>query len=203
MSAHRHEPLGQVSAERELRCDHFSSASTIASSRASDRFGVDPTATGGVPASAFSPGGRVGAVVGDDVEAVLALNDVGHVDPIGRFGNNPKDRSSCELRSLRVDDVERHGVVSRSVAAIDSCCVFDAGRTRNSYDGVVPLLADVVNEVAPDINATAYDDMLEVGSSAGGAASRVVEHRASVTSSVAGRLITNSADAGFDRGRHD
>lgn len=58
------------------------------------------------------------------------------------------------------------------------------------------LLADVVNEVAPDVDATVHDDILEVESADGAAASRVVEHRASVTSSVAQRLIANSADVG-------
>lgn len=75
--------------------------------------------------------------------------------------------------------MERQGVGSSSILAVGvGCCVFDADRTRNSYTGVVPLLADVVNEVAPDINATAHDDMLNVGSPDSGAASRVVEHRA-------------------------
>lgn len=59
------------------------------------------------------------------------------------------------------------------------------------------LLADVVNEVAPDVKVVAHDGVADFGSSDGGAANRVVEHRASVTPSVAQRLVANSRNAGF------
>lgn len=41
-------------------------------------FGLVAVVAGGVPASAFLAGERVEAVVCDDVEAVLALDDVSH-----------------------------------------------------------------------------------------------------------------------------
>ena len=52
-------------------------------------FGVGPIVTGGVPSSAFLAGERVGAV-GDDVEAVLALDDVAHRPSVDDFDDNPK-----------------------------------------------------------------------------------------------------------------
>jgi len=47
----------------------------------------------GVPPSVFLAGDGVEAVVGHDVEAVLALHDVGHADEIGHFDANPKRRA--------------------------------------------------------------------------------------------------------------
>ena len=41
-------------------------------------FGFFTVVADGVPSSAFSPGEWVEPVVGDDVEAVLALHDVAH-----------------------------------------------------------------------------------------------------------------------------
>ena len=57
-----------------------------------DRLGVLAAATSGMPAATMPSGDRVDAVVGDDVEAVVTLNDVGHVELFGRdwFGANPK-----------------------------------------------------------------------------------------------------------------
>ena len=61
-----------------------------------DRFGILTAGTCGVPAPALSAGQRIDAVVGDDVEAVLAFNDeaMGHDRHKARahddFGVNPK-----------------------------------------------------------------------------------------------------------------
>ena len=55
-----------------------------------DELGVVPVMADGMPSSSFLAGQRVEAVVGDDVEAVLALHDVGHAICIDDFGANPK-----------------------------------------------------------------------------------------------------------------
>jgi hypothetical protein len=58
-----------------------------------DCFGVDAAVARGVPKFALSTGDRVDAVVGDDVEALVAGDDVGHriiVSPVDPFGANPK-----------------------------------------------------------------------------------------------------------------
>lgn len=54
-------------------------------------FGVSAIVAGGVPSSAFLAGERVGAV-GDDVEAVLALDDVAPRPSVDDFDANPKSR---------------------------------------------------------------------------------------------------------------
>jgi hypothetical protein len=48
-----------------------------------DRLGVLAAATSGMPAATMPSGKRVDAVVGDDVETVVSLNDVGHVELSG------------------------------------------------------------------------------------------------------------------------
>lgn len=62
---------------------------------------------------------------------------------------------------------------------------------------VVTLLAEVVNEVAPELEVSARDDVLEIGSPDGATAIRVLEHRVSLTSSAVGRLLAGSADVGL------
>ena len=51
--------------------------------------GFSPVAADEPPAAALPSGGRIDAVVVDDVEAVLALHDVGHVAVIDDEGANP------------------------------------------------------------------------------------------------------------------
>ena len=56
----------------------------------SERFGVGAVVAGGVPSPPLLAGEGVESVVGDDVEAVFALNDVGHLGNIDDFVANPK-----------------------------------------------------------------------------------------------------------------
>ncbi len=58
-------------------------------------------------------------------------------------------------------------------------------------------LTEVVNEVAPDLDVAARDDVLDVESSGAGAVTRVVERRASLTPAVATRLVDNSPEPGL------
>ncbi len=53
-------------------------------------FGLATVVAGGVPSSTFSAGEWVEAVVGDDVEAVLALDDVAHGVSVNCFDANQK-----------------------------------------------------------------------------------------------------------------
>ena len=55
-----------------------------------DRDGVGAVGAGGMPSAPFASGDRVVAVVGDDVEAMVALNDVGHLCPSALRVVNPK-----------------------------------------------------------------------------------------------------------------
>lgn len=48
-----------------------------------DRFGIGARRAGRVPPSALATGSRVDAVIGDDIEAVVARDDVGHASVIG------------------------------------------------------------------------------------------------------------------------
>ena len=53
--------------------------------------------TGWMPATAFLLCEWIVAVVGDDVEAVTALHDVGHRAVIDHYGDNPKMRAQAQL----------------------------------------------------------------------------------------------------------
>jgi hypothetical protein len=55
-----------------------------------ERDGVRLVGASGVPSAAFASGDRVVAVVRDDVEAMVALHDVGHLRPSARRVVNPK-----------------------------------------------------------------------------------------------------------------
>lgn len=55
-----------------------------------DGFGFVVVASHRVPPTPFLAGERVESVVGDDVEAVLALHDVGHRPSVDDFDANPK-----------------------------------------------------------------------------------------------------------------
>ena len=59
------------------------------------------------------------------------------------------------------------------------------------------LLSEVVEEVAPDLKVTARRGALEVASAEGETATRVLEHRASLTPSVAERLVTTGSAEGL------
>ena len=50
-----------------------------------------------VPAPSFLAGERVEAVVLDDVEAALALHDVGHRMTVDHFGTNPKSSTTATV----------------------------------------------------------------------------------------------------------
>lgn len=60
--------------------------------------GLGAVAAGGVPSAAFLAGEGVDAVVGDDVEAVLALDDVAHRASVYDFDANPKSHLGCRCR---------------------------------------------------------------------------------------------------------
>jgi len=58
-----------------------------------DELSVVSVMADGVPASSLLTGEGVEAVVGDDIEAVLALHDVGHADGHRRLRNQPEEPS--------------------------------------------------------------------------------------------------------------
>jgi hypothetical protein len=70
-----------------------------------ESLGVVAVMSGGVPASSLLSGEWVETVVGDDVEAVLALHDVAHLASVDDFDTTPKiiatTRSRSGLRSVR------------------------------------------------------------------------------------------------------
>ena len=65
-----------------------------------DGFGFVSVASHRVPPAPFPAGERVEAVVGDDVDALLALHDVGHRVSVDDFDANPK-RHVAGLRAAR------------------------------------------------------------------------------------------------------
>ena len=75
--------VGQVVAERH-RVSPTRERHTIGFGDAGrDRFGIGARRAGRVPPSALATGVRVDAVIGDDIETVVARNDVGHASVIG------------------------------------------------------------------------------------------------------------------------
>jgi len=110
LSAHRYELLGQVPAERQLGGrDRFLCFGDRVEA-GSDRFCVVSAVSGRLPPSAFPSRCWIDAVVGDDVEAVLALNDVSHVGPSApsdRFGTNPKSLHRNQRGSVQVTIARR------------------------------------------------------------------------------------------------
>lgn len=76
----RHEPSMPMWTVREAAEPH------------GDRLGICPTSAGWMPSPTFLSRARMVALLGDDIEAVIAFNDVGHVEVIGddHLGANPK-----------------------------------------------------------------------------------------------------------------
>ena len=66
-------------------------AGVVAVDAGGDRLGFVAVVADGMPASSFLAGEGVEAVVGDDVEAVLALHDVGHAVGHRRLRRQPEE----------------------------------------------------------------------------------------------------------------
>ena len=78
-----HPLLGEEHPERRSGGTHWHHRSRRPFERRGDRLGIDLASAGGMPTSAFASGECVDAVVGDDVEALFAFDDVGHANVIG------------------------------------------------------------------------------------------------------------------------
>jgi hypothetical protein len=76
----RHPRVGQEPAEGDRPALDRARRWVVVVEARRARFGLAPVMPDRMPPTAFLAGERVDAVVGDDIEAVLALNDVGH-DP--------------------------------------------------------------------------------------------------------------------------
>jgi hypothetical protein len=79
----RHPRLEQERPDGESRCRAIATRLFVGRQAGDDRFGILAVTTSRMPASAMLSGYRVDAVVGDHVEAVVALDDVGHVELFG------------------------------------------------------------------------------------------------------------------------
>lgn len=90
-SLERHPRLGEEPPElhRSSPCRRRAGVVTIETS--GGELGVVSVVADGMPAASFSAGERVEAVVGDDVEAVLALHDVGHAFGHRRLRSQPEE----------------------------------------------------------------------------------------------------------------
>lgn len=100
LSSAGHPPFGQVAAKRELvGCDDVLCVFGCFQARF-DRIRVGAGVPRGMPSPSFPSGGGVGAVVADDVEAVLALHDVSHHDPSTRSERTRRAPGSDPLERL-------------------------------------------------------------------------------------------------------
>jgi hypothetical protein len=79
--AEREPLIGEVTAERDRRGLLGDLDRVLGVECRGDRFGVSTGSSGGVPASPFSAGKWIDAVVRNDVEAVVSFNDVSHSCP--------------------------------------------------------------------------------------------------------------------------
>ena len=75
--AEREPLLGEVAVERDRRGLFGDVDCVMRVEGRGDCFGVSSGSSGRMPASSFTPGEWVDAVVRDDVEAVVSFNDVG------------------------------------------------------------------------------------------------------------------------------
>ena len=64
--------LEQELFDRQCRCGSVAKPVSFGAEPRRHRFGIGPTPTGGMPSPSFLSGARIVAVVGDDVEAVVA-----------------------------------------------------------------------------------------------------------------------------------
>src|SRR5918995_1582540 len=83
-SAPRQPHLGQELLDRQRRCRPLACSLSFGAEPRRDCFGVRPAATGCMPTPSFPSGAWIVAVIGDDIEAVTAFNDVSHDEVIGR-----------------------------------------------------------------------------------------------------------------------
>jgi len=74
------------------------SSGVLAIEAAGDDLSVVAVVADGMPAASFLAGEWVQAVVGDDLEAVLALHDVGHADGHRRLRDQPEEPSPSPSR---------------------------------------------------------------------------------------------------------